>query len=73
MMFRQVGKKLIIKRIKLKVYFISLRQVSTVNDGFVKQVLHKQWPTSNKMSVNFVFFKQKLTHLVMVYKVHPQK
>jgi len=40
------GRKIIIKRIKVN--FISQRQVSAVVDKFVKQVFKKQWPNSAK-------------------------
>jgi len=39
--FRQVDAKIIIQRIKVD--FISRRQVSAVISGFIKQVLKKQW------------------------------
>jgi len=39
---RQVGGKIIIKRIK--VHFISHQQVSAMVGGFVKQVFKKQYP-----------------------------
>jgi len=38
----KVSGKIITKRIK--VHFISSRRVSALVDGFVKQVLKKQWP-----------------------------